>query len=506
MSYRLQRTFATVLILTLTGCATYPVNPPLSQYNPKSGYRYENLTGPANSESLFVILTFSGGGTRAAAFSYGVMERLRNTKIHWEGQERRLLDEVDVISSVSGGSFTAAYYGLLREELFDPAKFEKAFLYRNIQGELIAALFNPINWFRLASPGFGRIELAAELYDREIFRGKTFGDLVNQGRRPYIMINATDITMGAQFSFVQDQFDLICSDLAGVPVSRAVAASSNFPIAFTPLIVNNYAGTCNYKEPAWMEQALKDLLVNPPRFNRARIARSYLNSDERRYVHLLDGGVADNIGLRSQLMAIQSNDLSWSLLNKINLKEIKKLVVVVVDARTDPKFDIDKSRSSPGLGTLIDIISSVPMSNYSIPYSSCWTHSKVGAGRKLPTPRAKVFFETNVLPAKCGHHHLMWQTVLRFTSASTRLRMRKSGRISSTCPPLSLCRGKRWINSEESVRKFSTNRKSIKNSAQNLDARRNSVAFSAVLRMRIAMCARKLFRNLYFQRLHIGLL
>jgi NTE family protein len=311
------------------------------------------------------MLTFSGGGTRAAALAYGVMERLRNTKIHWEGQERRLLDEVDVISSVSGGSFTAAYYGLFREELFDPEKFEKDFLYRNIQGELIASLFNPINWFRLASPSFGRIELAAELYDREIFREKTFADLITQARRPYIMLNATDISMGSPFTFVQDQFDLICSDLAGVPVSRAVAASSNFPIAFTPLIVNNYAGKCSYTEPKWMTEASKDFLVNPPRFNRARIARSYLNSNERRYIHLLDGGVADNIGLRGQLVAIQSSDLSWSLINKINLRKIKKLVMLVVDARTDPKTEIDKTPHSPGVGTLIDIISSVPMSNYS---------------------------------------------------------------------------------------------------------------------------------------------
>jgi predicted acylesterase/phospholipase RssA len=365
MKRTLQAAIAAVLILSVTACASYPVNPRLAQYDPKSGYRYDNLKAPGNSESLFVILTFSGGGTRAAALSYGVMERLRNTKIQWDGQERSLLDEVDVISSVSGGSFTAAYYGLFRDELFDPDKFEKVFLYRNIQGELVASLFNPVNFVRLASPGFGRIEVAAELYDREIFREKTFGDLAAQARRPYIMLNATDITMGARFTFVQDQFDLICSDLGGVHVSRAVAASSNFPIAFTPLIVNNYAGGCNYQPPAWIGEASKDLLANPPRYNRARIARSYLNSDERKYVHLLDGGVADNIGLRGPLTAITSNDWSWSLVNKINLKEIKKLVVIVVDARTDPKTEIDKSISSPGLTTLIDIISSIPMSNYS---------------------------------------------------------------------------------------------------------------------------------------------
>jgi len=293
------------------------------------------------------------------------MEKLRKTKIQWEGEERRLLDEVDVISSVSGGSFTAAYYGLFREELFDHEKFGKDFLYRNIERELIASLFNPINWFRLASPTFGRIELATELYDREIFREKGFSDLINQARRPFIMINATDLTMGSQFPFIQDQFDLLCSDLSGVHVARAVAASSNFPVAFTPLIVNNYAGTCHYQEPPWIEEASKDLLANPPRFNRARIARSYLNRREREYIHLLDGGVADNIGLRGPLVAIHSNDPSWNLPNKINLGKVKQLVVIVVDARTDPKPEIDKTPSGPGLTTILDTISSVPMSNYS---------------------------------------------------------------------------------------------------------------------------------------------
>ncbi len=365
MRNHLQRVLAVFFILLAASCATYPINPPLVEYNAHSGYRFENLKAPGNSDSLFVILTFSGGGTRAAALSYGVMEKLRKTKIQWEGEERRLLDEVDVISSVSGGSFTSAYYGLFRDELFDPEKFEKVFLYRDIEGELVASLFNPINWFRLASPTFGRIELAAELYDREIFREKSVADLIRQARRPFIMLNATDVTMGSQFTFVQDQFDLLCSDLSGVHVARAVAASSNFPVAFTPLIVNNYAGTCRYREPPWMEEASKDLLSNPPRFNRARIARSYLNREKREYIHLLDGGVSDNIGLRGPLVAIHSNDPSWNLPNEINLGEVKKLVVIVVDARTDPNTEIDKSPSGPGLVTILDTISSIPMSNYS---------------------------------------------------------------------------------------------------------------------------------------------
>lgn len=353
------------MVLAAAGCATYPVNPPLARYDPRPGYRFENLAEQENSNGLFVILTFSGGGTRAAALSYGVLEKLRDTKIRWEGKERRLLDEVDVISGISGGSFTAAYYGLFGDELFDPEKFRKVFLYRNIQSDLAAALFNPVNWFRLASPTFGRIELAQELYDREIFRNRSFGDLIRRGRRPFIMINATDMTMGTPFTFSQDQFDLLCSDLSDVHVARAVAASSNFPVAFSPMTINNYAGTCGYQEPPWMETASKDLLDNPPRFNRARVARSYLNKRERPYLHLLDGGIADNIGLRSVMAALGSNDVSWSLPNKMNQGQIKKLIVIVVDARTEPKTEMDKTPGSPCLYRIVDTVASVPMSNYS---------------------------------------------------------------------------------------------------------------------------------------------
>jgi NTE family protein len=364
MKIRFQKVLIVIFIFAITGCATYPVNPRLSQYNPQSGYRFENIMGSENSDGLFVILTFSGGGTRAAALSYGVLEKLRDTKIQWEGKEKRLLDQVAVISSISGGSFTAAYYGMFGDELFNPDSFQKTFLYRNIERDLIISMFNPINWFRLASPYFGRIDLAEEIYDREIFKQKTFGDMSKQAHRPFIMINATDMTIGSQFTFIQDQFDLMCSDLNGVHVARAVAASSDFPVAFSPMTMNNYAGTCGYQERPWMKEASKDLLDNPPRFNRARIARTYLSS-ERPYIHLLDGGVADNIGLLTPLVALTSNDLPWSLLNKINQGKIKKLVVIVVDARTDPKTKTDKSPCSPGLTTVVNDIATIPMSNYS---------------------------------------------------------------------------------------------------------------------------------------------
>ena len=105
---------ALALVSLLTACGSFPKNPQLGSYDPSQGYRFDQLDQGNNSDDLFVIVTFSGGGTRAAALSYGVLEALRDTKIDLGDGRISLLQEVDVISSVSGGSFPAAYYALKR--------------------------------------------------------------------------------------------------------------------------------------------------------------------------------------------------------------------------------------------------------------------------------------------------------------------------------------------------------------------------------------------------------
>ena len=112
----------------LAGCASRPVNPPITQTDLRTGYRLETRQAQStNSKENLVILALSGGGTRAAAFSYGVLEFLRRTEIVApNGQKFRLLDSIDVITGVSGGSFTALAYGLYGEKLFDD--YEQRFL------------------------------------------------------------------------------------------------------------------------------------------------------------------------------------------------------------------------------------------------------------------------------------------------------------------------------------------------------------------------------------------
>jgi len=215
------------LCLFMIGCAHYPPTTSLTSYDENNGYRFNLLPSGKNSDSLFICLTFSGGGTRAGAFAYGALSKLAAVPITWKGETKQLLDEVDCISSVSGGSFTAAYYALYGDEIFK--SFGEKFIYRDIEQDLLGKLLSPLNWIRLASPYFSRIDLAAELYDETIFDRKTFGDLMLRQRRPFLILNSTHLQSGERFEFSQSQFDLVGSDLLTFPVGRAVAASSAFP-------------------------------------------------------------------------------------------------------------------------------------------------------------------------------------------------------------------------------------------------------------------------------------
>ena len=148
--------FFLAVLLLASGCAYYPRNAPLISIDPSTGYRFRHTASPTNSPELLLMLAFSGGGTRAAALSYGVLEELARTPVGAEGTQHRLMDEVDIISSVSGGSFTAAYYALWGDRIF--SDFEPLFLKKHVQTGLLLRVLAPWNQVRLASPRFGRSE------------------------------------------------------------------------------------------------------------------------------------------------------------------------------------------------------------------------------------------------------------------------------------------------------------------------------------------------------------
>lgn len=353
-----------VAFLVAAGCAHYPENTRLDHYDGQRGYRFKNLSHVENSDSLQVFLAFSGGGTRAAALSYGVLEELARTQIVWEGQQRRLLDEVDYISAVSGGSFTAAYYALYGDQIF--TDFEDKFLNRNVQRQLMWRMCSPVNWARMASPNFNRSEMAAEFYGRQVFGGKTYADLLQRNRRPFLALNATDMSQGAGFQFTQEYFDYICSDISTFPVARAVAASAAFPILLSPITVNNYGGNCGCALPPWLASALTNRQERTRRAIKARELHSYQNSAQRPFIHLLDGGLTDNLGLRGPFEDIM---VKGGIRNKIgddlDPGRVSKLAMIVVNAAFRGDRGWDHHRKPPNIVQVTMALGTVPMNRYS---------------------------------------------------------------------------------------------------------------------------------------------
>lgn len=349
-------------LLVEFGCAHYPVNEPLTQFDPNYGYESKNMQQRDESAELMVLVAFSGGGTRAAAFSYGVLEELKDTLVTVEGRKTRLLDEVDAISSVSGGSFTAAYYGLFRDRVFED--FEEKFLKKNIEGALLRrTFFNPYNWVRLWSPFFARSDLAAEYYDKYVFDGATFGDMLKH-KGTMVLLNSTEIVTGTRLVFAQDVFDIICSDLGSFSVARACAASSAVPILLTPIIVKNYAGTCGYKLSPVLQKALEARSLPSRQFNLANDIRPFLDRKEIPYLHLVDGGVADNLGLRVLLSRIGAQGNAWNALKNSDKPNAHKIVIILVNAQTEnnPKWSL--LNSALPFSAMIEAYSSVAIARY----------------------------------------------------------------------------------------------------------------------------------------------
>ncbi len=361
MIRRLVRPLLIAMYAVLAGCAHYhyPINVPLERYTAPAPSAVDN----GRAEDLLVVLAFSGGGSRAAALSYGVLETLANTTVVWDGRPRRLLDEVDVISAVSGGSVTAAYYGLYGRRIFED--FEQRFLNANYQNVLAMELAMPSQWARLASPLYDRVDMMADYFDENLFGRATFSDLARAGG-PEILINATDLATGTPFPFSKFQFDLICSDLASFPVARAVAASSAFPFVISPLRLRNYGGTCGYQPPAWIKAALVDPTASSRRYQLAAAADSYLDTGKRPYIHLLDGGVADNLGLRGPLNAVNLEPESMGGVGRFDLDKSRRIIFIIVNAQAGPNLEWSTVEASPSSRDIFTAVTDAQVNRYNI--------------------------------------------------------------------------------------------------------------------------------------------
>lgn len=344
----------TLCIFLLNGCASYGVIEN-KELTPQQAFQNNSVPPSADNDIAFIV-SFSGGGTRAAALSYGVLQALDESKISTDNQSYSLLDKVDAISAVSGGSFTAAYYGLHGNKIFDD--FEDRFLKADIESGLISKLLNPLQWFSST----GRTKEAVDFYNDTIFNNATFADMEGPGK-PKIIINASDLANSGRFSFIQEYFDLLCSDIDTFPIARAVAASSAVPVLFQPVVLKNYPD-CQTTAPKWIAEAKKFNQSNEEMILVTKGLESYLDKDKRQYIHLVDGGITDNLGLRAIYELLESAGGAKNFLNSKGVLAPKRLVILSVNASVAAQSNMDKTTRQPSLEETINAISDVQLHRY----------------------------------------------------------------------------------------------------------------------------------------------
>ena len=349
----------------LAGCASFLVSDtetlPQAKLEPvgaerisRGGYRLDELPVSPDAPDLLVMVSISGGGKRSSSFGYGALKGMREVTVPTASGPRPLLDQVAVIAGVSGGSFPASYYGLFRDETFD--RFETDFLYDDTNAYIWGIYLLPWNWTWLIDPSIGTNDFMDRVYDRTMFHGATFADLQARGR-PLVAIGATDIAYGSPFVFSQDSFDLICSDLSVFPVSRAIAASNGFPGLFSPVTLTSHSRDCGGRAPGWLSRVSPAERRDPLSRAGASALRTerYLDADRTRYVHLSDGGVADNLAMRyagSVMQVMTATDL-----RKRGMTDIRRLLLISIDGQGAQDSTISQRRDVGGILFLLGLVS-----------------------------------------------------------------------------------------------------------------------------------------------------
>jgi NTE family protein len=369
---RVKLSLCLAIVLAMSGCESFHVadTQPLSEAKleplgtdriSRGGYRIDNLPVSRDASDLIVIVAMSGGGKRSASFGYGALRGMRDLMVPTRSGPRPLLDQIDAISGVSGGSFPAAYYGLYREKMF--GQFEKDFLYDDTNSYIFGVYLLPWNWTWMVQPGIGTNDFMEKVYDRTMFHGATYNDLRARGR-PLVAIGATDISYGTPFLFVQDSFDLICSDLSNFPLARAVAASNGFPGLFSPITLTDNAKACGGREPGWLRLIGPDMLKDPMSRvgQQALRAKRYLDADQTRYLHLSDGGVSDNLAMRSAGAMMQV--MSATDLRARGYLNVRRLLVISVDGQGTQDSSVARRKEVGGLFAILGLVSGAQIDSY----------------------------------------------------------------------------------------------------------------------------------------------
>ena len=323
-------------LLLLLGCAPWnqPQNQPLQGENAP-------LSAEAPADDLYIGLAFSGGGMRATAFAYGMLQELQAVD---NGTPNGLLDHVRLVSGVSGGSVMAAQLGLNGPQGVDG--FRERFLITDAETYMTTSGFNPLTIAKGIAGGVNGRDTFGRYLDDALFKGATFADLRRSGIKTWI--NATDMANNTPFLFSPETFDALCSDLSRVKLSEAVAASAAFPLVFTPIVLEAHHDRCAYKEPDWLTAARYNPEATAAMRAHARALESYTNPAEVKFVKLLDGGITDNFGTTGLAVERARAQVPYAPLTAEEAVNLKRMLFLVANAGVDKDYDWTQKVAGPG--------------------------------------------------------------------------------------------------------------------------------------------------------------
>ena len=319
----------------------------------------------------YIVMSLSGGGVRATGLGYAVLNELRQVP---DRSGRSFADEIRIISSASGGSVAAAWFGLKGSDGL-PALRDN-FIVRDNMTALESEVFNPVTLARLAGPSYSRIDVLREYLDRTLFDGKTYGDMYRRPGATLVILNATDIATGEVFSFLPSRFDDLCSDLSRFPLAGAVSASAAFPVALTPITLKTWSAEAGCPVNPY-PSSIRSALIASDRYTNLAKYKAALETQQLRgcaypcpdptrrsptvlYRHLLDGGLVDNLGTSAILQELFSNDPS-SQLRQLNNGPIHNLVAIEVIARSSKPSPLSTSSATPGIVSMVGAVVDNPI-------------------------------------------------------------------------------------------------------------------------------------------------
>src|SRR4029079_13289176 len=117
------------------------------------------------------------------------------------------------------------------------------------------------------------------------------------------------------------------------------------PPFFGPITLENHAGSCGpVSLPGIVAKA-----AAPVRTRSARLeeARTYMDRSRRPHIHLVDGGLIDNLGLRVAGDFAVEHGGFFELVDALGYQNVTHVVFISVNAETDPNYAIDQSADTP---------------------------------------------------------------------------------------------------------------------------------------------------------------